>query len=1366
MVAGDGTLLGTDTYGSVNRLSTPSQRLRSGNKLRNLPDVENRRLEQLAALYGVEPSYYDNEGRLHVASREALEAMLACLGCTVTAQTPIAELVRARQSELSGRLVPRVGVRWGAATSLSLRVRQREASSRAELHLLLEDGRVLDWDVALDDAKLVRHIDAGSEEYVDLDVIIPGPVPPGYHRIEASVGTRTASGAFWVSPDRCYGDDVKLGFGVFAPTYALRSSRNEGVGDFADLGELARFVGEKGGNTLATLPLLPTFLDGPHDPSPYSPVTRLFWNEIYIALDRIAAVPTTPHAAALWSDEGYRDTADDLRSKRTVDYLGVLTHKRRLLMELSDAAFADPAGRKRIEDAAERKPRLVDYARFRAVAEQQRRSFRQWPTRVRERIESGDIDVSSYRYHLYCQIEAGRQLAALDTDASSRGVGLYMDLPLGAHPDGYDSFRFSEELLLDCATGAPPDALFEGGQNWGFAPPHPEKGSVRAHEYFLACIRHQMQHASILRIDHVMGLHRLFCIPKSVGASEGVYVRQPAEELYAALCIESHRSKTTLVGEDLGTVPDEVRSRMARHGVGRLFVLQYEDVPASSRAYSIPEGSVASLNTHDMPTFAGFLRGRDIDTRRELGLIEDADIERERQERAAYRTRLEQSLELAGLLERPSSDEALLEAALMTLGRSRARVALASLDDLLGEPEPQNVPGTSVERPNWRRKLRKTLEEIFASKEIELLLSAIHRKGVVEPPQGIRSRPCTYLSDMDLHLFNEGTHRQIQDKLGSHPGSLDGVEGTFFSTWAPNASAVHVIGDFNGWTSLDTPLYPRSGSGVWEAFVPGVGKGDLYKLRIQPHSSHAIEKADPFALRTETAPRTASVVWTLTHEWNDDDWMRGRAEKNALDAPCSIYEVHLGSFRRAPDGALLGYKELAPYLVEHVKRLGFTHVELMPVMEHPFFGSWGYQVTGYFAATSRYGSPDDLAELVDALHQAGIGVIFDWVPGHFPTDAHGLGRFDGTHLYEHADPRRGFHPDWKSHIFNYGRHEVRSFLTSSALHWFERFHGDGVRVDGVASMLYLDYSRHDGEWIPNQFGGRENLEAIAFLRWLNESIYARFADVQTTAEESTSWPMVSRPTYLGGLGFGTKWDLGWMHDTLEYFTKDPIYRKFHHNKLTFRGMYAWHENFVLPLSHDEVVHGKGSLFRKMPGDDWQRFANLRLLFAYQWACPGHKLLFMGSELAMSNEWNHESSLDFGLLNSPPHAGVARLISELNRVYRSERALFELDQRPDGFAWVDVENADDSVLAFERRSRSGERILAVYNFTPIVRYCYRVGVQQEGFWRELLNTNAGEFGGTGEGNWGGRQAEPIGAQGRRWSLSLTLPPLAAMYFRSP
>jgi alpha-1,4-glucan:alpha-1,4-glucan 6-glycosyltransferase/4-alpha-glucanotransferase len=1329
-------------------------------------------LEQLAASYGVETSYYDVGGGHQLASDEALVAMLECLGCSVKAgdAKAITGLTRARRAELGSRLLPPVTVSWKGASGLAVRARRDEASSRVDGALTAEDGQVFEFTADLSHAEVLRRVDVGSEEFADFEIRLPTLLPTGYHRANIRLGGRTADTAFWVAPARAFARSGPPGWGLFAPTYSLRSGRNDGVGDFGDLATLARFVGSQGGTTLGTLPLLPTFIDGPYDPSPYSPVSRLFWNELFIALDRLPDLERVPRARALWSNAEYRATAAELRGARAVDYASVLTQKRRLLSELAEAAFADPSTREALTRYITAHPQVADYARFRALIERQRRPFGQWPARTRTHIDDADIDASSFRYHVYCQARAEEQMAALADEARTAGVGLYMDLPLGAHSGGYDAFRHADELVPDCSTGAPPDALFEGGQSWGFAPPHPGRASERAHGYFIACLRHQMRHASILRIDHVMGLHRVFCVPRGFSAAGGVYLRQPADELYAAVCIESHRSSTTVVGEDLGTVPDEVRSSMAEHGIGRLFVLQYEGVPESGRAYSVPSDSVASLNTHDMPTFAGYLRGRDLEARRELGLLDAEGLERERAGRGEERDRRERWLESKGLAQRPTSDEGLLCAELLCLAQSPAMVTLASLDDLLGETEPQNVPGTSTERPNWRRKLRLTLEDIVASPEIHRVLASLKRGRLApsgsDAPPSSRSRPSSRLTDMDLHLFNEGTHRAIEEKLGAHPGEQDGVQGTFFGAWAPNAASVHVVGDFNGWVSRDAPLHQRGDSGVWEAFVPGVAQGDLYKLHVTSLDGRGTDKADPFAFRAEAPPRTASIVWRPEHAWGDADWMESRAGSNAIDAPCSIYEVHLGSFRRAEDGALLSYRELAPLLVQHVQRLGFTHVELMPVMEHPFYGSWGYQLTGYFAATARHGAPEDLMALVDALHQANIGVIFDWVPGHFPTDEHGLGMFDGTHLYEHADPRRGFHPDWKSHIFNYGRHEVRSFLTSSALHWLGRFHGDGLRVDGVASMLYLDYSRADGQWIPNQFGGRENLEAISFLRWLNESIYSAVPDAQTTAEESTAWPMVSRPTYLGGLGFGTKWDLGWMHDTLDYFSKDPIHRRYHHNRLTFRGVYAWHENFVLPLSHDEVVHGKGSLLGKMPGDEWQRFANLRLLYAYQYACPGHKLVFMGSEMGQPTEWSHETPLDFRLLDAPLHGGVARLLAELNHVYRAEPALFELDQRADGFAWVDVDNAEQSVLAFERRARNGDRILAIFNFTPIVRRGYRVGVTTEGHWREVVNTNAAIFGGTGEGNFGGRRADPVPVSGRPWSLELTLPPLAALYFRSP
>ncbi|HWP59188.1 MAG TPA: 1,4-alpha-glucan branching protein GlgB [Candidatus Acidoferrales bacterium] len=628
----------------------------------------------------------------------------------------------------------------------------------------------------------------------------------------------------------------------------------------------------------------------------------------------------------------------------------------------------------------------------------------------------------------------------------------------------------------------------------------------------------------------------------------------------------------------------------------------------------------------------------------------------------------------------------------------------------------------------------------------------------------------TLLTDNDLYLFNEGSHFKLYEKLGAHPLTVDGDAGVYFAVWAPDAESVSVIGDFNGWNKSSHPLYPRAQSGIWEGFIAGIGKGTLYKYHIASRfHGYRVDKSDPFSIFNETPPKTASIVWDLDYAWQDGKWMAERKSHNGLDRPISIYEMHLGSWRRVFEQAnrSLSYRELAEQLPPYLADLGFTHVEFLPVMDHPFFGSWGYQITGYFAPSGNYGTPQDLMALIDALHQRGIGVILDWVPSHFPTDEHGLGYFDGTHLFEHADPRQGLHREWNSFIFNYGRNEVQSFLISNALFWLDRYHADGLRVDAVASMLYLDYARREGEWIPNRFGGRENLEAIAFLRRLNEVVYLNFPDVQTIAEESTAWPMVSRPTYLGGLGFGLKWDMGWMHDTLEYMSLDPIHRKYHHDKLTFRMLYAFHENFVLPLSHDEVVYGKGSLLRKMPGDDWQKFANLRVLFGYMFAQPAKKLIFMGGEFAQWDEWTHDRSLQWELLDCPPHAGVQKWLRDLNRVYRSEAALHERDCEPAGFEWIDCNDSESSAITLIRKAKSSpEIILVACNFTPVVRHNYRVGAPLGGFWRELLNSDSRDYGGSGQGNFGGVEAAPVGLHGRPCSLTLTLPPLAALFFKSP
>lgn len=623
-------------------------------------------------------------------------------------------------------------------------------------------------------------------------------------------------------------------------------------------------------------------------------------------------------------------------------------------------------------------------------------------------------------------------------------------------------------------------------------------------------------------------------------------------------------------------------------------------------------------------------------------------------------------------------------------------------------------------------------------------------------------------TDFDINLFKAGKHYRLYEKFGSHITTVDGIEGTYFAVWAPSAKHVSVIGDFNYWIEGEHQLMVRwDESGIWEGFIPNVGKGSIYKYKIQSqHGDIKTEKADPFARRCEHPPKTASIVWDDTHTWEDNKWMKKRHKHNALEAPFSVYEVHLGSWRRhVKEDRFLSYTELADELVVYVKEMGFTHVEFMPVMEYPFDPSWGYQLTGYFAPTSRFGYPEELKFLIDCLHQNDIGVLFDWVPSHFPEDAHGLGFFDGSHLYEHPDRRKGYHPDWKSLIFNYGRNEVKSFLISNAIFWLDQFHVDGLRVDAVASMLFLDYSRDEGEWEPNQFGGRENLEAIAFMKELNEAVYSAYPDVQTIAEESTSFPMVSRPTFLGGLGFGMKWMMGWMHDSLQYFAKEPVYRKHHQNDLTFSMTYAFTENFMLPLSHDEVVYGKHSILGRMPGDEWQRFANLRLLYSYMFTHPGTKLLFQGAEFGQSEEWNFQSSLDWHLLEYDFHKGIQNLLRDLNKLYKKEKALSEKQFTAEGFEWIDYNDAENSVLVYIRKGKMPKDDLVIAcNMTPVPRSHYRIGLPKNGELKEVFNSDLKKYSGTGDFKNKSIVSEKKEWQFRRYSAEIAIPPLGCVVFK--
>ena len=624
------------------------------------------------------------------------------------------------------------------------------------------------------------------------------------------------------------------------------------------------------------------------------------------------------------------------------------------------------------------------------------------------------------------------------------------------------------------------------------------------------------------------------------------------------------------------------------------------------------------------------------------------------------------------------------------------------------------------------------------------------------------------ISEFDLYLLAEGTHYRAYEKLGAHLTGKDGKRGVQFAVWAPNAKRVSIIGDFNNWNP-NAAIMSSSTAGIWEGFVPDIGQGASYKYHIESrYRDYKVDKADPYGFASEIRPETASRVWNLdNYSWHDESWMKNRTKTNSLGSPLSFYEVHLGSWKRALEegNRWLTYRELAPLLADYVHDAGFTHIELLPVMEHPFDGSWGYETLGYFAPTSRFGTPDDFMYLVDYLHQRGIGVVLDWVPAHFPKDEAGLGYFDGSHLYEHEDPRQGEHPDWNTFVFNYGRNEVQNFLISNALFWMDKYHVDGLRVDAVASMLYLDYGRREGQWIPNRFGGKENLDAVHFLRTLNEHVYGAYPDTMMIAEESTSWPQVSRPIYLGGLGFGLKWNMGWMHDALSYMSQDPVYRNYHHNEITFSLVYAFAENFVLPFSHDEVVYGKGSMIRKMPGDDWQKFANLRLLYGFMFGHPGKKLLFMGDEFGQWSEWNHDASLEWNLLEHPSHAGLKRWVRDLNTLYRGEPLLHTMDFNSAGFEWVDCKDFQRSIISFLRRGQNpSDQILFVCNFTPVVRQNYRVGVPLEGHWKEILNSDAPLYGGSGQGNFGGLSTVPLPIHGRPFSLNMTLPPLGIVIFR--
>ena len=1126
-------------------------------------------LEELARLHGIDCAYDDAFGTHREVSDATLFALLRALRVPVSGARDLPPALDARYHQLAERVVDPVAVAWDGHLELPIRLAGGPAEVGTadpppiELTVELEGGDARRWRLTPQPAAYWegsirpggrgRQGESGVPTAPPTHVLRPPEaLPLGYHAARLSgspaLGPAGASTEIFLisAPRRAYGADLArqgLRWGTFLPLYALRTERSWGTGDLTDLERLVEWTEGAGGSMVGTLPLFATFLGAgrePFDPSPYAPASRLFWNELFVDPERAPGLEDARRARKLLESKTFRDELAALRRAGTVDYREAARAKRRVLDALTEAAFG-AAGTERagargavaveIERFRRSRPDAEEYAAFRARTEREG-SCHGWSRFPADGgAETGDpgaADRAARRYHLYVQWLAHTQMTQVTRLRKVAGHGLYLDLPLGVHGDSYDLWRHRDLFATDASAGAPPDPFFVGGQSWGFPPLHPEHQRRDGYRYLRRVLATAMAASGVLRIDHVMSLHRLFWVPAGRPATEGAYVHYPAEELYALMTLESHRNRTVLVGEDLGTVPEVVETSLPDHGIHRMHVLQFalgadEDHPVGE----IPDDVLAALDTHDTPTFPAFLDGLDLARRLEDGQLEPEQAERERAGRESVRRALAEHLKRRGLLSREDSagtaDEAptaaaVSRAALELLAESPAPMLLVNLEDLWGETEPQNVPGTGPDSEtgagNWRRKATKTLEEIQQDPEVIAVVDRIdtkrkttqqrrtpkktpktaeaERRPAPEIVNGPALAPHSPITDDDVYLFNEGRHFRLHERLGARVMTIDGPEsetrGVYFAVWAPSASRVSVIGDFNDWRAGEHPLTPLAShdggagsSGIWEGFIPGLLEGALYKFHIvSGDGSYQVDKADPFAVQAEEPPKTGSVVRSLGYTWGDEDWMARRAEANRLDAPIAIYELHPGSWRRVPEegNRPLTYREMAPRLAEHVKRHGFTHVELLPVMEHPFYGSWGYQTTGYFAPTSRYGSPQDLMYLVDHLHQEGIGVILDWVPSHFPTDEHGLSYFDGTHLFEHADPRQGFHPDWNSLIFNYGRHEVRSFLISSALYWLDTYHVDGLRVDAVASMLYLDYSRKEGEWIPNEHGGRENLAAL------------------------------------------------------------------------------------------------------------------------------------------------------------------------------------------------------------------------------------------------------------------------------------------------
>ena len=1414
-------------------------------------------LEQQAVQAGIDLGYHDINGTYHVTKTEVLESIVAVLDKS--------------KPDSDGLYLNTMVAHENGEESLQM---------PSEFH-------GAEAVVLIDEADKCQTLTVYPGDNDTLWIKLP-QLACGYYTLSAESGGKSCFVRLIVAPESVYQPKLLANGGrmngLTMHLYSLRSERNWGIGDFTDLLNLMKYAAEKKLDFVGINPLHALFTSKPAFASPYSPSSREWLNPIYLDVEKVGAFTYNEQLKNWLAQPKIRQRIAALRVTETVTYTAVWACKRNALHMAFNAFEQDTCEAAENERAAfeafvlEKGKALQGFGLFEALDQYYSRpgqvGWQSWPSEFHqpdgEAVEKfARSHEREIRFYMWLQWLCAEQLREVNQAAAEYGVklGIYGDLAVGVARGSADTWLNRQDYCMDLSVGAPPDPLGPTGQNWDLPPLNPLMLKHTGYEKFAHLLRENMRLYGVLRIDHVMALCRLWWVLNGKTADFGAYVHYDAEVMFAILALESQRNRCVIIGEDLGTVPDE-----ARHLLNRYQVFSYK-VMYFSKGWNgfqlpeeYPEQAITVISTHDVAPLAGYWTGKDLDTMFKLGTLPDAAafqtaLDEREHDKADLLDKLKETGCLGADVQMPAKADETLLAALHKYGAlSRSKLYAVQLENLLGVIDNLNVPGVTEGYPNWAQKMPVSLEDFLQHRlmggqlaiidevrmktnsqiktyheldqierdTVESLFLATHsdvfaylgrhrlaegdevvrvlipgavsvdivnrRSGeLIVPSEKIDERgffvavlpddapdyalrirytedtepvieedPYHFgsaLQDMDSWLLAEGKHLRPYETLGAHFAELDGVKGVRFAVWAPNAQRVSVIGEFNNWDGRRHVMRFHRDNGIWDIFIPAVKLNALYKFEIRDANGNVREKADPYAFGAELRPTTASIVRGLPDEVEEPAF---RARANAIDAPISIYEVHLGSWKRNPENNYwLTYEQLAKELVAYVKDMGFTHIEFLPVSEYPFDGSWGYQATGLYAPTSRFGSPEELRALIKAAHDEGISVILDWVVGHFPTDDHGLAKFDGTALYEHADPREGYHQDWNTLIYNFGRNEVKNFLQGNALYWIERFGFDGIRVDAVASMIYRNYSRKDGEWIPNQYGGHENLEAIAFLRDTNTMLKEEVPAATEIAEESTSFANVTRQE---GLNFSFKWNMGWMNDTLRYMMEDPINRKYHHNKMTFGMMYQYSENFVLPLSHDEVVHGKRSLLGRMPGDCWQQFANLRAYYGFMYGFPGKKLLFMGSEFAQGREWNYNEGLDWFLLEQEGgwHKGVQDFVRELNHVYKDTAPLYQLDQWPEGFEWLVADDGNNSVFVFERRDREGNRVIVISNFTPVVREGYRFGVNSAGEYREILNSDDLYYKGSGVSVGATVETEEVWSHGKPNSLSVTVPPLATVY----